>query len=209
MFVFLLPHRNVSVCIGTFKGVISYRCLSAGVAAGKQAESSLTVLPWISENFPHSLVSLQGTPEPEWWGSCRAVEGAGDSLVSHSPKLWLLLILGPGRHELTSYIVAWETSQCGKGGKGKAEIGGWVGREHRCWDVNPLTGERESLREHLLLCRCVVLCRRCGPRHGLAKLPQIKDAPVCGSWSKGFSWEICRLLGACSFWEAPKVIGQS
>lgn len=42
--------------------------------------------------FSSLSVSLQGAPGPLWWGSCRAVEGAGDSLVSHS-KLWLLLLL--------------------------------------------------------------------------------------------------------------------
>lgn len=33
-----------------------------------------------------------------------------------------------GSHEFTSYIVASGTSECGKGGKGKADTGGWVGK---------------------------------------------------------------------------------
>lgn len=51
-------------------------------------------------------VSLQGAPEPLRWGSYRAVKrGLEYSLVSHSPKLCLVLSLFSG-HEFTSYFVA-------------------------------------------------------------------------------------------------------
>lgn len=68
--------RRLSVHIGTFKSVvISYLYLRAGDFAGKEAESSFPVLPWVSENVSLCLVSLQGAPGPQRRGSCRGCKG--------------------------------------------------------------------------------------------------------------------------------------
>lgn len=71
------------------------------------------------------------------------------------------------------------SSECGKGGERKAETGRWIGKELRACGLNPLTGEKEFWGEgHLLLCRCMALCRCCGPGRGHVELRQIL-IPLC------------------------------
>ncbi|XP_039737514.1 glutathione S-transferase 3, mitochondrial isoform X1 [Pteropus medius] len=70
-----VTQKRLPVRSGTFKWVVSYLCLGAGDPAGSEADSSFTVLPWGSENFPLYLVSLPGARGPQRRGGCRVWKG--------------------------------------------------------------------------------------------------------------------------------------